>query len=181
MKPQDGSAILRVNLELPSRGGGILAVFQHPSDVARGLLAVPLPTDEHARVPVRLTLTLAPLRRNPGYPALQRVEARLGPSTGNPHYQYLWSLTQRASLGSLADAAASADPEALKDAVQGKLNASTAAMAGALLLARGGRSSTWGLDAEPDELVPSWSRIERCFGPNRFGPPWPPVKLPPSA
>jgi hypothetical protein len=99
---------------------------------------VALPTDQYERVPVRLTLSIERAGDEP-WPKLQKIEARLGPSDWNPHYQYLWSLAREVDLGSLRKAAERAEPERLKAAAQDKQAAETAAAAGMLLLARVGR------------------------------------------
>ncbi|MBZ0115657.1 MAG: hypothetical protein K8H88_01590, partial [Sandaracinaceae bacterium] len=134
----DASSIVRVDLCLAPSPHGLLVVFEGGGDVQRERLAVALPTDPEGPVPVRLTLSIA--RSAPDQrPRIQTLQARLGtPSDGNPHYQYLWSLTRQADLGSLADAVGRADAQRLVDAARDKVRSTTAAMAGVLLLARGG-------------------------------------------
>lgn len=122
------SAIVRVDLRLPPAGGGVLAAF---GGTARGIQALPLPTDENGEVPIRLTLAF-------DHTGLLRVEGQLGPSE-DPNYDYLWRLFRIARLGSFIDAAAKADPAKLRSAVADKTNATTAAIAGATLLACGGK------------------------------------------
>ncbi|HHW62725.1 MAG TPA: caspase family protein [Rhodocyclaceae bacterium] len=131
------SSIVQVDLALGPHPHGALLVFDGARDVQRTRLAVALPTDPDSPVPVRLMLTIAP--STPGEPPrLQKLQAWLGPDPGNPHYDYLWSLTREAELGSLRNAAGRADPERLKDAARDKLQYPTAATAGMLLLARAG-------------------------------------------
>lgn len=135
------SLMVRVDLELRAQWEapeGLLLVFDRPGEVAAGRLAIPVPTDPGCVVPLRLTLTLAPPPSR-GRPRLQRVEARLGPSDSNVHYQYLWELLKVVRFGSFADAARAADPKRLKAAVGDKWEAPTAAIAGAITLARGGQ------------------------------------------
>lgn len=128
------SAIVRVDMELRPNNGGVLAEFE---GTARGLQSLPLPTDEHNFVPVRLTLAFD---RDRG---LLRVEGQLGPSE-RPHYDYLWKLSQIVQFASFADAAKEADPKKLQAAVRDKLQAPTAAIAGATILACGGKIRTVG-------------------------------------
>jgi len=137
VKRNDASSIVQVDLALDPRRGGVLLVFQDAGHVQRERLALALPTDQYERVPVRLTLSIE--RVGDGWPKLQKLEARLGPSDWNPHYQYLWSLAREADLGSLRKAAERAEPERLKAAAQDKQAAETAAAAGMLLLAGVGR------------------------------------------
>jgi len=132
---REDSSIVQVDLELEPGEDGRLLVFRHPQNVLNGPLVVPLPTDPRDRVPVRLTLRI-------GVGAdwkLRAVEARLGPSARNRHYAYLWEVSRVAAFGSLADAAEFADPGRLRAAVEDKRSNPTAACAGALILARGGR------------------------------------------
>ena len=138
VKRNDASSIVQVDLALDPRRGGVLLVFQGSDHVQRERLAVALPTDQYERVPVRLTLSIERVG-DASWPKLQKLEARLGPSDWNPHYQYLWSLAREADLGSLRKAAERAEPERLKGAAQDKQAAETAAAAGMLLLARVGR------------------------------------------
>src|SRR5688572_9600845 len=99
-----GSSLVQVDLALGPRECCMLLVFEGAQYVQRERLAVALPTDTHARVPVRLTLTLGPL--GPGAdPKILGIEARLGPSQEGPNYEYLWALTREAELGSLRAAA----------------------------------------------------------------------------
>ncbi len=134
----DASSLVQVDLALAPRVGGVLLVFEGAQFVQRERLAVALPTDANGSVPIRLNLAFG--RVSDGDPIkLQRIEARLGPSGNNPHYQHLWKLTREADLGSLGHAAELADPAALKQAAQDKINGQTAAVAGMLLLARAGR------------------------------------------
>lgn len=131
------SSIVQVVLAVGPHPHGVLLVFDGARDVQRTRLAVALPTDPDSPVPIRLTLTIAPAA--PGEPPrLQKLQAWLGPAPGNPHYDYLWSLTREAELGSLRNAAGRADPERLKDAARDKLRYPAAATAGMLLLARAG-------------------------------------------
>jgi hypothetical protein len=138
VRRNDSSSLVQVDLALEPREGGVLLVFSDERHVARGRLAVALPTDSMGRVPVRLELVLEPQAAG-GMPVLQKLEARLGPSDWNPHYQYLAGLQREADLGSLKKAAQRADPDRLRDAAQDKQAAETAATAGMLLLARSGR------------------------------------------
>ena len=132
------SSLVQLDLLLAPRSGGVLLVFEGAQFVQRERLAVALPTDVAGSVPIRLSLAFG--RVEPGdQPKLLSIEARLGPSDQNPHYQYLWELTREADLGSLAQAAARAEPERLKLAVEDKVNGQTAAVAGMLLLARASR------------------------------------------
>lgn len=132
------SSLVQLDLLLAPRSGGVLLVFEGAQFVQRERLAVALPTDVAGSVPIRLSLAFGPLDAR-DQPKLQGIQARLGPSDQNPHYQYLWTLTREADLGSLAQAAARADPDRLKLATQDKVNGQTAAVAGMLLLARAGR------------------------------------------
>jgi hypothetical protein len=125
----EASTIVRVDTDLFSGPGGVLAAFDGGD---RGLQAIPLPTDERGPVPIRLTVAFDDAQR------VFRVEGRLGPSA-RPHYAYLWQLSQIASLASFADAAKQAKAGMLKDAVEDKTQSTTAAMAGAIILARGGK------------------------------------------
>jgi hypothetical protein len=127
----DESTIVRVDMELFPERGGVLAAF---GGIARGLQALPLPTDEQGFVPVRLTLAF-------DHHGLLRVEGQLGPSE-RPHYDYLWKLSRIAKFASFADAAKEADPKKLQAAVEDKLQATTAAIAGAIILASGGKIRT---------------------------------------
>lgn len=131
------SSIIQVALAVGPHPHGALLVFDGAENVQRTRLAVALPTDGDSPVPIRLTLTIAAAA--PGEPPrLQKLQAWLGPDPGNPHYDYLWSLTREAELASLRNAARRADPERLKDAARDKLRHPTAATAGMLLLARAG-------------------------------------------
>jgi hypothetical protein len=138
VKRNDASSIVQVDLALDPRRGGVLLVFQGADHVQRERLALALPTDQYERVPVRLTLSIERMGDEP-WPKLQKIEARLGPSDWNPHYQYLWTLAREADLGSLRKAAERAEPGRLKAAAQDKQAAETAAAAGMLLLGRVGR------------------------------------------
>lgn len=131
------SSIVQVILSVGPHPHGALLVFDGARDVQRTRLAVALPTDPDSPVPIRLTLTIAPAAQGEP-PRLQKLQAWLGPDPGNPHYDYLWSLTREAELASLRNAAGRADPERLKDAARDKLRYPTAATAGLLLLARAG-------------------------------------------
>lgn len=131
------SSIVQVVLALAPHPHGVLLVFDSARDVQRTRLAVALPTDPDSPLPIRLTLAIAPAAQGEP-PRLQKLQAWLGPDPGNPHYDYLWSLTREAELGSLRNAAGRADPERLKDAARDKLQYPTAATAGMLLLARAG-------------------------------------------
>ena len=140
------SLLVRVDLELRTgweAPAGILMVFDRPGDVAVGRIAIPVPTDPGGAMPLRLTLTLDP-PPNGHVTRLQRVEARLGPSDSNPHYQYLWELLQVVRFGSFADAARAADPQRLLATGTAKEDAPTAAIAGAITLARGGQLARLG-------------------------------------
>lgn len=131
------SSVVQVGLSVGPHPHGVLLVFDGARDVQRTRLAVALPTDRDSPVPIRLTLTIAAAA--PGEPRrLQKLQAWLGPDSGNPHYDYLWSLTREAELASLRNAALRADPERLKDAARDKLRYPAAATAGMLLLARAG-------------------------------------------
>ena len=131
------SSIVQVILTVGPHPHGVLLVFDGARDVQRTRLAVALPTDPDTPVPIRLTLTIAPAAQGEP-PRLQKLQAWLGPDPGNPHYDYLWSLTREAELASLRNAAGRADPERLKDAARDKLRYPAAATAGMLLLARAG-------------------------------------------
>jgi hypothetical protein len=131
------SSIVQVILSVGPHPHGALLVFDGARDVQRTRLAVALPTDPDSPVPIRLTLTIAPAAQGEP-PRLQKLQAWLGPDPGNPHYDYLWSLTREAELASLRNAAGRADPERLKGAARDKLRYPTAATAGMLLLARAG-------------------------------------------
>ena len=131
------SSIVQVVLAVGPHPHGALLVFDGARDVQRTRLAVALPTDPDSPVPIRLTLTIAPAAQGEP-PRLQKLQAWLGPDPGNPHYDYLWSLTREAELASLRNAARRADPERLKDAARDKLRYPAAATAGMLLLARAG-------------------------------------------
>ena len=131
------SSIVQVVLAVGPHPHGVLLVFDGARDVQRTRLAVALPTDPDSPVPIRLTLTIAPAAQGEP-PRLQKLQAWLGPDPGNPHYDYLWSLTREAELASLRNAAGRADPERLKDAARDKLRYPAAATAGMLLLARAG-------------------------------------------
>lgn len=131
------SSIVQVDLALAPQKQGVLLVLQGGEHVQRERLAVALPTDTRGFLPIRLTLTIA--RSDPkARPKLQKLAARLGPCDWNVHYDYMWGLTREADLGSLRQAAAVADPNRLKRAVQDKINGQSAAVAGMLLLARAG-------------------------------------------
>jgi hypothetical protein len=132
------SSQVQLDLLLGPRSGGVLLVFEGAQFVQRERLAVALPTDQNGSVPIRLNLAFGPMDTRE-QPKLLSIEARLGPSKPNPHYQYLWELTREADLGSLAQVAARADPQRLTQAAMDKLQAQTAAVAGMLLLARVGR------------------------------------------
>src|SRR5690606_23366413 len=131
------SSIVQVVLAVGPRPHGVLLVFDGARDVQRTRLAVALPTDPDSPVPIRLTLTIAPAAQGEP-PRLQKLQAWLGPDPGNPHYDYLWSLTREAELASLRNAAGRAAPERLKDAARDKLRYPAAATAGMLLLQRAG-------------------------------------------
>jgi hypothetical protein len=128
----EASTIVRVDIELSPEFGGVLATF---GNVARNLQALPLPTDLEEYVPIRLTLAFS---HNQG---LLRLEGQLGPSE-RTHYEYLWKLSRIANFASFADAAKEADPERLKAAVEDKVRSRTAAIAGAIILASGGKIRT---------------------------------------
>ena len=135
----DASSLVQVDLALAPRPGGVLLVFEGIRYVQRERLAVALPTDTEGSVPIRLSLAFGPVEANAPPPRLLKLEARLGPSTSNRDYQYLWELTREADLGSLSQVARRADPARLKDSAQYKRQTQTAATAGMLLLARAGR------------------------------------------
>lgn len=132
------SSLVQLDLLLAPRSGGVLLVFEGAHLVQRERLAVALPTDLTGSVPIQLSLAFGPFHAN-DQPKLQGIQARLGPSGQNAHYEYLWKLTREADLGSLSQAAARADTALLKLAAQDKINGQTAAVAGMLLLARAGR------------------------------------------
>lgn len=134
----EASSRVRVDLLLAPHPHGVLLVFEGAHSVQRERLALALPTDEQGEVPIRLTLTLARVDRG-GDPKLQKVEAWLGPAAANPHYDYLWRLTEEAEFGSLTRAAQRADAGRLQRAAQDKINGQAAATAGMLLLARAGQ------------------------------------------
>lgn len=124
----DDSSLVRVDMDLHPNSGGLLVVFQR---TARGLQAVPLPTDPNNFVPVRLTLAF-------DRHGLLRIQGQLGPSN-HLHYDYLWKLTRIAKFASFADAAKEADTNKLIAAARDKMQAPTAAIAGAIILATGGK------------------------------------------
>jgi len=134
----DASSIVQVDLAIHSQRQGVLLVFEGAEYVQRERLAVALPTDLGTDVPIRLTLTIARSDKDT-QPKIQKLEARLGSSGHNLLFDYLWSLTLEADLGSLRAVAAKADPERLMGAAQAKTSSQTAATAGMLLLARAGR------------------------------------------
>lgn len=137
----DPSSLVQVDLELPARRGGLLLVFDGVQYVQRERLAVALPTDANGPVPVRLALQFgvaAPM----GWPRLLKLQARLGPSAHNPHYQALWTVQREAELTSLRRAAERADPEQLRAAAQDEPNGQVALAAGMLLQANAGRIDT---------------------------------------
>lgn len=134
----EASSLVQIHLLLAPRAGGVLLVFEGAQFVQRERLAVALPTDTDGSVPIELSLAFGQVERTAGIKLLS-IQARLGPSVQNPHYQYLWELTREADLGSLGQVAARADPERLKQAAQDKIQGQTAALAGMLLLARAGR------------------------------------------
>ena len=137
----DPSHHVQGDLELPARAGGVLLVFEGVQYVQRERLAVALPTDANGPVPIRLSLQFGAAR--PGeWPRLLKLQARLGPSAHNPHYQYLWTLLREAELGSPRKAAERADPERLRAAAQDQQdqpNGQVALTAGMLLQASTGR------------------------------------------
>jgi hypothetical protein len=142
------STIVRVDMELSPEYGGILAAF---AGMARGLQALPLPTDEEGRVPIRLTLTF-------DRHSLLRVEGQLGPSK-LAFYDYLWKLCRIAKFASFADAAKQAekvDWRELRMVVEYKRMATTAAIAGAIILACGGKI----------RMVKDWTRNLMNWFPN---------------
>ena len=134
----ESSSIVHIDLALDARPGGILLVFEGIDHVQRERLAVALPTDENDRMPVRLSIGIAAAELG-GPLKIQSLLARMGPGPWNPHYAYLWDLTQQAQLSSLIQAAESADPARLQMAVEAKSQAQAAAIAGLLLLARAGQ------------------------------------------
>ena len=134
----EDSSLVQVDLSLAHRSGGVLLVFEDEHFVQRERLAVALPTDTGARVPIRLSLAFSQVERG-AQPKLLSIAARLGPSLKNPHYRYLWKLTQEADFGSLSTVAALIDPERLRRAAQYKRQVPTTVVAGMLLLARVGR------------------------------------------
>lgn len=134
----EASSQVQVDVELAPRRGGVLLVFEGEQYVQRKRLAVALPTDEAGLVPIRLRMDFG-RSDGSGWPLLQKLEARIGPSTTNPHYDYLWALTREADLGSLRKAAELADPARLRAAAEDKERGQTAATAGMLLLANAGR------------------------------------------
>jgi hypothetical protein len=134
----DPSSQVQVDLELPARAGGVLLVFEGTQYVQRERLAVALPTDASGPVPIRLSLQFGSAL--PGEPPrLLKLQARLGPSAHNPHYQYAWTLLREAELGSARRAAEHADPERLRAAAQDQPNGQVALTAGMLLQASTGR------------------------------------------
>ncbi|KQP35247.1 caspase family protein [Pseudorhodoferax sp. Leaf274] len=134
----DASSLVQVDLELPARAGGVLLVFEGVQHVQRERLAVALPTDANGPVPIRLSLQFGRPTPHEG-PRLQKLQARLGPSAHNPHYQHLWTLLREAELGSPRKAAERADPEHLRAAAQDQPNGQVALTAGMLLQASTGR------------------------------------------
>ncbi|MGC3986986.1 MAG: hypothetical protein QM777_20860 [Pseudorhodoferax sp.] len=133
----DPSSQVQVDLELPARAGGVLLVFEGVQHVQRERLAVALPTDANGPVPIRLSLQFGPAL--PGEPPrLLKLQARLGPSAHNPHYQYAWQLLREAEFGSPRKAAERADPERLRAAAQDVPNGQVALAAGMLLQATTG-------------------------------------------
>jgi hypothetical protein len=136
---RDGpSSQVQVDLELPARAGGLLLVFEGAHQVQRERLAVALPTDANGPVPIRLLLQFGQPTPQEG-PRLLKLQARLGPSAHNPHYQYAWTLLREAELGSARRAAEHADPERLRAAAQDQPNGQVALTAGMLLQASTGR------------------------------------------
>jgi hypothetical protein len=129
----DESTIVRIDLQFLPNHGGVLAMFGR---IDQDFKALPLPTDESGSVPIRLTMAF-------DYNGLQRVEGQLGPSM-RPHYSYLWKLSRIANFASFTDAAKEADPGKLIAAVEDKMQATTAAIAGAIILACGGKIQTVG-------------------------------------
>ncbi len=138
VKRSDTSNLIQVDLLLAPRAGGVLLVFEGRDFVQRERLAIALPTDTYTGVPIRLSLSFGQAQGSHHHPRLISIEARLGPSDINPHYQYLWELTREADLGSLTQAAKLANTDRLKKAAQDKRQFQTAAVAGKLLLARAG-------------------------------------------
>lgn len=134
----DATRRLVVDLALPQRDGGAMLLLSGADHVEGGGLGVQLPTDPLVRVPVRLELALAPSPGD-GRWRIQQVQARLGPCDWNPHYAYLWRLTEAAEAHGLARAADAADLNALAAAAQDKLNAPSAAVAGMVMLSAAGR------------------------------------------
>ncbi|RCW70161.1 caspase family protein [Pseudorhodoferax soli] len=146
----DPSSQVQVDLELPARTGGVLLVFEGVQYVQRERLAVALPTDASGPVPIRLSLQFGP--GMPGEPPrLLKLQARLGPSAHNPHYQYLWTLLREAELGSARKAAERIDPERLRAAAQDQPNGQAALTAGMLLQASTGHIEE--LQAWPRSLL----------------------------
>lgn len=131
------SNLVRVDILLPETDNGVLLVFEGAPNVHRERLAIPLPTDLRGQVPIRLTLTIS-AQAPQQWPKLQKVDARLGPSDPHSPYGYVWQLTSESELGSLVQAAKRAEPDKLVSMVAGKRESPTAAVAGALLLARAG-------------------------------------------
>lgn len=146
----DPSSQVQVDLELPARAGGVLLVFEGAQYVQRERLAVALPTDANGPVPIRLSLQFGPAL--PGEPPrLLKLQARLGPSAHNPHYQYVWQLLREAELGSPRKAAERIDPERLRAAAQDTPNGQVALTAGLLLQASTGHVDA--LQAFPRSLL----------------------------
>lgn len=148
------SQVVHVDLRLDRAPGGVLLVFEGAGHVHRERLAVALPTDPGHAVPVRLALHVAPSQPG-GRPLLQGLTGRLGPDPGHAHYSYLWELSQHAKLNSLAEAADQADPLRLQQALGRVARHPTAAVAGALLLVRGGRT----------EAIHGWTDALAADGP----------------
>lgn len=100
---QDGQILTaRARMTLPPSRGGVLAVFEHETRVARASVAIPLPTDPRVRVPIELTLTLR--RGEQGQaPTLLMVTAALG-SSDDAAYLFLSNLGRRLTLGGAIDA-----------------------------------------------------------------------------
>jgi hypothetical protein len=146
----DPSSQVQVDLELPARAGGVLLVFEGVQYVQRERLAVALPTDASGPVPIRLSLQFGP--GMPGEPPrLLKLQARLGPSAHNSHYQYLWTLLREAELGSARKAAERIDPERLRAVAQDQPNGQSALTAGMLLQASTGHTEQ--LQAWPRSLL----------------------------
>ncbi len=130
---RSGSHVL-ADLMLEPGSDGVLAVFQPAGQQPSTRFAIILPRDPYTPLLIQLDIQMAvgaAISR-------ARIEARLGPADGDDH-QYLWTLLGRARFESVGVAARELDVGRLVRFVEDKQAYPTAAFAGALLLASGGR------------------------------------------